>query len=88
MYNIYFFETFWITIRTNNMGVNVFDQFTEDDCRSLMGCMKKVLFQEKPNERDIAHFLFKYTEELYKFSKGRNGKIGDLSCRFKDKWGE
>lgn len=70
------------------MAVNVSDQFTEDDCRSLLGCMEKVLLLEKPNDRDVARFLFKYTEELYKFSKGRNGKIGDLSGRFKDKWGE
>lgn len=70
------------------MGVDVFDQFTEEDCKSLLVCMKRVLLLEKPNERDIARFLFKYTEELYNFSKGRNGKIGDLSCRFTDKWGE
>lgn len=70
------------------MGVNVFDQFTEDDCKSFLDCMKKVLLLEKPKERDVARFLYKYTEELYKFSKGRKGKIGDLSCRFKDKWGE
>lgn len=70
------------------MGANAFDQFTDSDCRILLGCMKKALLLEKPNERDIAHFLYKYTEELYNFSKGRSGKIGDLSRRFRDKWGE
>lgn len=70
------------------MGANALEQFTESDCRALLGCMKKALVLEKPNERDIAHFLYKYTEELYNFSKGRSGKIGDLSRRFKDKWGE
>lgn len=66
----------------------MFDQFTESDCRILLGCMKKALLLEKPKEKLTAHFLYKYTEELYHFSKGRNGKIGDLARRFTDKLGE
>lgn len=82
------FNLFRRILSTNNMGANDFDQFTDSDRRALLGCMRKALLLEKPNEREIAHFLYKYTEELFNFSKGRSGKIGDMSHRFKDKWGE
>lgn len=70
------------------MGAHAFDQFTDSDCKALLGCMKKTLLLEKPSERESAQFLYKYTEELFNFARGRTGKIGELSLRFKDKWGE